>query len=97
MDAPEVEHSEGAEHRLPWEAAGAVRGHLVTSNQEVSDAVVDMIVDRPVRRQPGAIAEIRAPASQQAIEPVTNVRPGARVAGDQDIADLGFEPQHTLV
>ena len=38
MDAPEVDHAEGAKHRLPWEAAGAVRGHLVTLNQEVSDA-----------------------------------------------------------
>jgi len=50
MEPPEVEYSEGAEHHLPGEAAGAVRRHLVTSNQEVSDAVIDMIVDRPVRR-----------------------------------------------
>ena len=92
MDAPEVEHSEGAEHRLPGEAAGAVRGHLVTSNQEVSDAVINMIVDRAVRRQSGAIAEVRAPASQQAIEPVTHLGPSADIAGDKDVADLGFQP-----
>jgi hypothetical protein len=61
--ASEVKDSEGAEHRLPWEAAGAVRGHLVTSNQEVPEAVVDVIVDRPIRWQPGAIAEVCAPAS----------------------------------
>jgi hypothetical protein len=40
MDTSEVENRKRAKHRLPREAADAVRGHLVTSNQEVSAAVV---------------------------------------------------------
>src|SRR5262245_61938157 len=96
MHAPEAENPKRAEHRVRWEAADAVRGHLVTANQEAPNAVVDMIVHRPVRRQAGAMAEIRAPAAQQAIEPVAYLGPGAHVAGDQDVADLGLEPQHAL-
>ena len=69
----------------------------MTSNQEVSDAIVEMVVHRRVRRQPGAIAEIRATASQQPIEPVTDFGPGADFAGDQDVADPGLEPQHALL
>jgi hypothetical protein len=55
MDASEMKHSECAKHRFARKAAGAVRGHLVTSNQEVPGAVVDMVVHRPIRRQPRAI------------------------------------------
>jgi hypothetical protein len=46
LDTPEVKHPERAEYRLPREAVGAVRGHLVTPNQEVADPVVDVVVDR---------------------------------------------------
>jgi hypothetical protein len=48
MDATEVEHPERAEHRFPREAAGAVRGHLVTSYQEVPAyrAVDNHVYDR---------------------------------------------------
>jgi hypothetical protein len=88
MDAPEVENPERAERRFARETAGAVRRHLVTANQEVPDAVVDMIGYRPVRRQAGAIAEIRATASQPAIEPDAYLGPDAHIAGDQDVRGL---------
>jgi hypothetical protein len=55
VDTPQVKHPERAEHRFPREAVGAVRGHLVTPYQEVADPVVDVVVDRPVRRQAGAM------------------------------------------
>jgi hypothetical protein len=46
MNAPEVEHPERAEHRFARKAVGAMRGHPVTSNQEATDPLVDVIVDR---------------------------------------------------
>src|SRR5262245_17695593 len=97
VDAPEMQHTERAEHRFPREAVGAVRGHLVTSDQEVSNPFVDVVVDGPVRRQPGAVTEVCTPASQQAIKLSAHVSPGIQVAGHQDVADLGLEPQDALL
>ena len=97
MNTPEPQDSERAEHRFRGEALGAARRHLVTPNQEVPDPVIDVVVDRPIRRQPGAIAEVCAPASQQAIEPVAHIRPGPHVAGHQQIAHPGLEPLHALL
>ena len=64
MDTAEVEYSERAEYRLVVEAVGAARRHLVTPNQEVTDALVDVVVDRAVRRHPGAMAEVSGPTAQ---------------------------------
>jgi hypothetical protein len=53
VNAPEVEHPERAKHRFARKAVGAVRGHLVTSNQEATDPLVDVIVDpRPLCTRP---------------------------------------------
>ena len=60
MNTPEPLDSERAEHRLRGEAIGAARRHLVTPNQEVPNPVIDVVVDRPIRRQPGTIAEVCA-------------------------------------
>jgi hypothetical protein len=37
------------------------------SNQEATDRLVDVIIDRSIRRQAGAVAEVRRPAPQQAV------------------------------
>ena len=59
-----MKHPERAEYRLVVEAVGATRWHLMTPNQEVTDSVVDVVVDRAVRRHPGAMAEVSGPAAQ---------------------------------
>ena len=86
-----------AEHGLSRKEAGAARRHLVTSNQESTDPLVDVVINRPVRWQSSAIAEVRAPASQHAVELVSHFRPCTRVARNQNVAHLGLEPLHALL
>src|SRR5512133_3173274 len=97
MNAPEVEHPERTEHRFARKAVGAVRGHLVTSNQEATDPLVDVVVDRAIRRQAGAVAEVRRPAPQQAVEAIAHLGPATHIAGYEHSADLRLEPQHALL
>src|SRR5512147_458218 len=97
MNAPEVEHPERAEYRFARKAGGAVRGHLVTSNQEATDPLVDVVVDRAIRRQAGAVAEVRRPPPQQAVETIAHLGPATHIAGYEHSADLRLEPQHALL
>src|SRR5512147_1698644 len=97
MNAPEVKHPERAEYRFARKAGGAVRGHLVTSNQEATDPLVDVVVDRAIRRQAGAVAEVRRPPPQQAVEPIAHLGPATHIAGYEHSADLRLEPQHALL
>src|SRR5512132_1459870 len=69
----------------------------LTSNQEATDPLVDVVVDRSIRRQAGAVAEVRRPASQQAGEPIAHLGPATHIAGSEHIADLCLEPQHALL
>ncbi len=88
MNAPELQNAERAEHHFPREAVGAARRHLVAPDQEVPDTRVDMVVHRAVGRQTGAVAEVRRPAVQKAVEAVPHLGPCPRVAGHQQLADL---------
>src|SRR5262245_65073359 len=45
VEAPELEYAERTKHRFAGEAVGAVRGHLVTSDQKASDPLVDVVVN----------------------------------------------------
>src|SRR5437588_9487575 len=58
LNVAKPENSQLAEHRLRREAAGATRGHLVTPPQEMPYALIDVVVDRPIRRRPGPMAEV---------------------------------------
>src|SRR4026207_275153 len=55
------------------------------------------MIDGPICHQPRALAEVRRPASQYAIEPMTNVLPGLHVAGFQHLSDLLPDPGNTLL
>ena len=70
MHASEMKDSKRAKHRFPWKAADTTRRHLMASHQEVSDPIVDVIVDRPVGWHSGAIAKICDPTAKQTVEPV---------------------------
>ena len=71
--------------------------HLVALHQEVPHAIVDIRIDRPLRHQPGPIAEVGGPAEQQAVQLASNLGPRTLVAGDQEIADLPLEPRDALL
>src|SRR4051794_38010669 len=69
----------------------------MTPDQEVADPVVDVIVDRPVGREARAVAEVRGPTADQAVQAIAHLGPRSRVAGSQEVADLGREPAHALL
>ncbi len=71
-------------------AAVAAPRHMVPPHKKVSNAFVDVVIDRPIRLQAGAIAEVSRPAAQKAVEPVPHIRPGSHIAGHQKIAYLVF-------
>jgi hypothetical protein len=62
--------------------------HFVPSRKEVSDTVIDMIVDGPVRSLSAAIAEVRRPAAQKAVQFITHFRPRSDIAGNQESTDF---------
>jgi hypothetical protein len=68
MYVTQSKHATFTEYHLVTEAVGASRSHLVASNQEASDTVIDVIVDRPVGNQPRAVAEVCAPTAQKPVQ-----------------------------
>ena len=62
--ADDVQHAKRPEHDLGWEALYAPPSHLATMDEEIPDAIVDIVVDRPVGLQPSAIVEVRRPTPQ---------------------------------
>jgi len=83
---PNVHASQAQDTALPMnivvgEAARAAPRLFVPSRKEVPDAVVDMLVNCPVRLQAGAIAEVRRPTAQQAVQSVPHLGPGPNLAG----------------
>jgi hypothetical protein len=73
MHATKVQHAQFPEHLVPGKSTRAAPLHFVSSNEEVSDAIVDMMVDSPIRLQPRAIAEIRGPPDQKPIQSVAPI------------------------
>jgi hypothetical protein len=70
--------------------------HFVPSRKEVSDTVIDVIVDGPVCSLSAAIAEVRRPAAQKAVQFITHFRPRSDVAGNQEFTDFVLDPLHAL-
>ena len=62
--------------------------HLVPPDEEVAHAVIDVVVDRPVGRQPRAVAEVRGPAAQQAVQLVAHLRPWPLLPGTRSSPTL---------
>ena len=63
MHASEVQHAEFSEDSVVGEPLRAATLHLVPPDEEVSHAIVDVIVDRAVCRQTSAVAEVRRPTA----------------------------------
>src|SRR5215472_3674823 len=70
--------------------------HFVPSSKEVSDAVIDMIVDGPVCPLSAAIAEVHRPAAQKAVQFITHFRPRSDIVGNQEPTDFVLDPLHAL-
>ena len=70
--------------------------HFVPSSKEVSDTVIDVIVDGPVCSLSAAIAEVRRPAAQKAVQFITHFRPRPDIAGNHEFTDLVLDPLHAL-
>src|SRR5438445_10469413 len=77
-------------------ASGTASWHLAPPAQEVTHAIIDVIVDGPIGHQPRAVAKVARPAAQQSVQPVAYIRPRFFVAGDQQLIDLAFEPLDAL-
>ncbi len=48
MHADQVQHAELPEHSRSREAVRATPLHLVTMDEEVAHAVIDVVIDRPI-------------------------------------------------
>src|SRR5882724_1885815 len=62
LGSAEVQYPQLAKHRFDAETVGAARWHLVTPPQEMPYALINVVVNRVVRRYPGSVAEVRRPA-----------------------------------
>src|SRR5262245_56762019 len=71
--------------------------HFVPFAKEVPRAVIDMLIDRFIRRGKGAIGEVRGPTAQKAVQSRSHFRPCALVARRQQRADFRLDPPHALL
>src|ERR1700683_3608067 len=55
LNIAEPEHAQLPAHHFITEAAGAARLHLVTPPQEMPYALIDVVINRPVRRRAGPV------------------------------------------
>jgi hypothetical protein len=55
--------------------------HLVPSGEEVPNAVIDVVIDRPIGLQPIAVAEVRRPSAQKCVEPIGYAGSGGGIPG----------------
>src|SRR5208282_865495 len=80
----------------PGKPARASPGLLVSFGEEAANALADMVIDGPIGRRAGSIAEVRRPARQQAVQSVAHARPRALLAWLQEIADLVLDALHAF-
>jgi hypothetical protein len=97
VHASQAQHSEFAEDAVVGELTSAPSLHLMPSGEEVSDAVIDMMIDRPIGLQPSAIAEVRRPSAQKCVESIAYAGPGPVVARYQEFSDLVLDSLYTLL
>ena len=96
MNPAQPKHAEIPEHGPSREPRGAARRHLVTPDQKMPHALIDVIVDRSIGRQARPVAEVVRPAAQHAVQLVAHLGPGCLVAGPQEPSDFQLEPSHAL-
>src|SRR5215469_15092934 len=60
-------------------------------------ALIDVVVNRPIRLGPGSVAEVRRPASQNLIQPVPHFLPSPRVARYEKVSHLFLDACHCLL
>ena len=97
MDTAKKNDTAFTMHRRPRESASAARRHLVTSDREMTDSLIDVIIDRPIGHQPRAIRKTGRPASQKSVQPTSDFRPGTHVTRLQDDPDLLLEAPDTFL
>src|SRR5215469_11262238 len=96
-NSAKLQYSQLAKYGWDAEAAGAAGVHLVTPPQEMPYALINVVINRLIRRGPSSIAEVRRPASQNLIQPVPHLLPGPRVAGHQKVSHLFLDACHRLL
>src|SRR5271169_3950704 len=97
MHATHLQHAQRSEDHLVRQDAHTPRGHVMPLSQKVTNALGNVVIDRPIRQQPGSVAEVARPAAQNAVQPVSHLRPRALIAGYQDVVHLLPQPRHTLL
>src|SRR5262245_37453183 len=60
-------------------------------------ALINVVVNRPIRRFAGSIAEVRRPAPQNLIQPVPHLLPGPRITGYEKVSHLFLDACHCLL
>jgi hypothetical protein len=96
VNTAQLQNPKFTKHRIIRETAGAARWHLMTPPQDMEHALIDVIINRPIRRQPGPIAKVARPAPQQGVQPIPHHRPGTDIAGIQDGSHLLLQPGEAL-
>ena len=97
MHADESVYAEAPVYVISGELPRTRVAHFVPTLEEVFDAVIDVVIDRPIRLQPGAMVEVRRPATQHPVELVTHHWPWARIARCQDFTNRCLDPLYTAV
>ena len=92
MDPTQSDHTEFPEHDPIGETPGAARRHLVAPDQEMTNSLVDRVVDGPVSRHSRPMVEVVRPTAQHAVQLIAHLGPGGVVAGTEHPADLRLEP-----
>src|SRR3984893_19300769 len=96
VDACHSQHAEFSEHNAPREAATATSAHFVPSGEEVSHPIVDVIIDRPVRRHTRPQGEVIRPSPKYSVQVQDDLIQGTVVATPQHRSDLIFDLLYAL-
>ena len=81
MQASQEHDAALAVDMVTGEAARTAPGLIVPARKEVSNTIIDVVINRTVRLQTGAIVEVGRPTAQQAVQSVSHVGPPSHLAG----------------
>ncbi len=95
--ASKMQHAQFSEHVSVGKASRTASLHLVPSRKKVSNAIIDMLVDRPICGQVRTVAEVSRPTEQKPVQLVAHLGPRPFLARYQDLADLGLDPLNTFL
>src|SRR5258708_13071864 len=86
----ELENTHFTENNIIRETRGAARRHLVTPPQEMPHAIRNIMIDRPIRLRPSAVAEVCRPASQNLVQPIAHLSPRPRIPSPHNPSHLSL-------